>query len=397
MAAVNVAGTFDGFHYGHVHALFDARFQNPGAEVAVIVSDTRCAMFPSSHRAAVVGACRFADRVEVGPAKPGPADTDNTAWRVHAWLTGRAAATDRDTAHLRGVFDLVRPRLGPQRSAVVVAGVWDILTPACVEFLAREKARHGAVEAVVLPAEEGSTVFNQLERAIAVCGLACVDRVRLGTARGGETVAPDSGLESLQDPGLWRAMVDRERARFAANAALKRAYLDAGAYAQVVRRQFCAIAHFLNAAPLKPTDVVVLDIDEVCLQNLMYTNNQCFAGAFKDRFSTGITPFLVESTPMFRALRRRGIPFAFVTGRKDAIRTLTEENLLAAGLGGYAELFTCPDAHTGPVAEFKSRCRRVLVDRGHTILCCVGDQLSDLSGPHAGVPFLVFNPFYVTE
>lgn len=169
-------------------------------------------------------------------------------------------------------------------------------------------------------------------------------------------------------------------------------------YFAVLRQQFWALEAFLRGVDVGPRSLVVLDIDETCLLNLAYVRPdlQGACERYDDRYPlhTNLNPAIRESLGVFRVLRDRGIPFAFVTARRTDILALTEHNLREEGLGDYAALHTRPDDHQGPVAEYKQACRARLAE-SHDILCCVGDQLGDLSGAHVGVPFLLSNPFYV--
>lgn len=170
-------------------------------------------------------------------------------------------------------------------------------------------------------------------------------------------------------------------------------------YLAVLRLQCAALEAFLRAAVVGPRSLVVMDIDETCLMNLAYVCDDLLGACmqYDGRYPvhTGLTPLLREVAGVFEVLRERGIAYAFVTARRDSIRALTENNLELEGLGGYVALHTRPDDDDGCVARFKQACRARLA-RTHDILCCVGDQVSDVSGAHTGVPFLLFNPFYVS-
>lgn len=182
-------------------------------------------------------------------------------------------------------------------------------------------------------------------------------------------------------------------------ATLKAVYLDTGVYRCILDAQFKVVAAYLDNITFGSRDLVVFDIDEVCLLSLMHAAPEYESEYDRYRgsaygFDTGMAPPIEECMQVFRVLARRGVGYAFVTGRRERIRAETRDNLRLAGLGDYVALYMCPSDYRGSVASFKALCREDLVSAGYTIVACVGDQPGDLHGPHAGMPFLIFNPFY---
>ena len=102
-----------------------------------------------------------------------------------------------------------------------------------------------------------------------------------------------------------------------------------------------------------------------------------------------------ESKKIFDLIHRKNINYAFITGRKDRIRELTKENLNKVNLNKYKYLYTCPNDFIEPISTFKNNCRKD-ISKNYNIICCIGDQLSDILGENTGIPFLIFNPFYQT-
>ena len=46
---------------------------------------------------------------------------------------------------------------------------------------------------------------------------------------------------------------------------------------------------------------------------------------------------------------------------------------------------------------FKEQCRIEIVEKhNYNIICCIGDQISDITGKYTGISFLIYNPFYKT-
>ena len=99
-------------------------------------------------------------------------------------------------------------------------------------------------------------------------------------------------------------------------------------------------------------------------------------------------------------LEANQVKFAFITGRDEKVRKVTEANLQNFGLENrYVELImrTSSDKNT-PAAEFKLTQRyKLSKDKGYNIIACVGDQVSDCTGSYTGFRFKVPNYMYLIQ
>jgi len=84
----------------------------------------------------------------------------------------------------------------------------------------------------------------------------------------------------------------------------------------------------------------------------------------------------------------------FITGRREAVRQPTTENLQEQGFKDWDGLILKPDASTQPTVTFKSGARAGIEQQGYRIIANVGDQYSDLAGRHEDKAFKLPNPFY---
>lgn len=84
----------------------------------------------------------------------------------------------------------------------------------------------------------------------------------------------------------------------------------------------------------------------------------------------------------------------FITGRREATRQVTTENLTREGYSGWAELVLKPAASTQTTVAHKSGARAAIEQQGYRIIASVGDQYSDLAGGHEDIAFKLPNPFY---
>jgi hypothetical protein len=141
---------------------------------------------------------------------------------------------------------------------------------------------------------------------------------------------------------------------------------------------------------------IVFDVDETALSNYTAidadnftfgTNSQNEA---QNQVGTAIPPSLV----LFNLAKQKDIAIFLITGRRENVRTPTEQNLAREGYTGYKQLFLKPQTSTANTVDYKSGARTEIESQGYRIVANVGDQYSDLAGGHADVVFKLPNPFY---
>ena len=413
-----IDGCFDGFHYGHVHALFQAK-QACDILVAGTHTDQELArhksppLFDFEQRKFMLRYCRFVDvlleegvpyesqippdcdkfahgyEAAVNTATGADAmrhvrskaayyettsgiSTSNLMYRLFCKLTGAPYTTNLDHTYLNGMFEMMRPHgVQPSDQVVRVRSAWDMLQPQHIQYLLDMKTKYPGhkIECHVL--SDDTTVLNELERAIALCGIALVDSVVLD---GEPTVTVDFPLDPHMLQRLHRPKLEKQMALHICNQNLKAVYLDTGLYWKILEGQFKAIECFLQALQPQASDLIVLDLDEACLCNLGYTNNFEFAYLVSPfTHHSGMTPLIQQCQGMFKVLHEKCVNYAFITGRRERIRQLTEENLAAVGLEHYVSLCMCPDNFMGPIAAFKATCRKEL-SMTYTIIGCIGER-----------------------
>ena len=142
---------------------------------------------------------------------------------------------------------------------------------------------------------------------------------------------------------------------------------------------------------------IVLDIDETSLSNYPHIRKMDFAFS-DDHWDAWLLearcPPILPVLEIHRAARAHGVAVFFLSGRKEFSRKATARNLEATGFGGFEGLILKTDDSTEATSEFKARERGKLADAGWTIIACVGDQESDLTGGNTGRTFKVPNPAY---
>jgi hypothetical protein len=190
----------------------------------------------------------------------------------------------------------------------------------------------------------------------------------------------------------------------------------------------------LRPTATTPRGVVIFDIDETALSNaplsseaaaeassslLFSANPQLFTSDGARRVNRADSPALEPTLRLYRALQRQGLAAAFVTGRGEASRQETEQNLRSAGYGGqcgeggkdsdstsssycYLSLTLRAPGDARPASVYKPEARRAVAKAtGLPVAASVGDQWSDLSGEErqagSSSPYVAIklpNPFY---
>jgi predicted secreted acid phosphatase len=161
-----------------------------------------------------------------------------------------------------------------------------------------------------------------------------------------------------------------------------------GCYAKDLDLQAERAIAFLRqrAARRGPNDKLglVLDIDETTLSNYEETEKAGFAydaKAFNAWVESAQAPAIQGTLRIFNEAKRLGVSVFFLTGRGEAERAATEQNLRGQGFEGWQELILRKAGQRSSTAlEFKSAERARIVAQGYRIVLNVGDQWSDLRG-----------------
>ena len=154
---------------------------------------------------------------------------------------------------------------------------------------------------------------------------------------------------------------------------------------------------------------IVLDIDETSLSNWARIQADDFGFILKgpctllkdypcgdDAWEQHSEGTALPTLRLFNRAKELNVAIFFISGRGEAVRTATEQNLTKAGYVGWtdANVMLRPNKE-GTVEQFKTTMRQKIKEEMHyTIIANVGDQYSDLRGGYAEQVFKVPNPFY---
>jgi acid phosphatase len=141
---------------------------------------------------------------------------------------------------------------------------------------------------------------------------------------------------------------------------------------------------------------IVLDIDETSLSNYTAIKDDKFTfGPESQAEATNeIGKAILPTLQIFNDAKAAGVAVFFITGRPEAQRAPTEDNLRREGYDGWQQLYLKPAAPTMTTVQYKSGARKDIESQGYRIIANIGDQYSDLAGGHATRAFKLANPFY---
>jgi len=223
---------------------------------------------------------------------------------------------------------------------------------------------------------------------------------------GAAVISLTSGAQTSPQPSRTLASNERVENLGALKLKLQRYYActcDCGCYAKELDRQAQAAIDFLDrrAAHKVPTEklALVLDIDETALSNYKEMAAEDYGyvpGAFDAWEDSAQATAIAGTLRLYQEAQRLGVTVFFITGRGEAHRAATEQNLKSQGYTSFAGLTLRSAAQAKEsTVEYKSNARKAIADAGYRIILNVGDQFSDLKGlPVAEFSVKLPNPFY---
>ena len=215
-----------------------------------------------------------------------------------------------------------------------------------------------------------------------------------------------SGAQSTPQPARTLASNEHVENLGTLKLKLQRYYActcDCGCYAKELDHQAQAAIDFLDrrAAHKGPAEklALVLDIDETALSNYreMAAEDYGYIPKDFDAWEDSAEATAIPGTlRLYQEAQKLGVTVFFITGRGEAHRAATEQNLKSQGYTNFAGLtLRAPTQAKESTIEYKSGARKTIVDAGYRIVLNVGDQFSDLKGlPAAEYSVKLPNPFY---
>jgi phosphoglycolate phosphatase-like HAD superfamily hydrolase len=213
----------------------------------------------------------------------------------------------------------------------------------------------------------------------------------------GSTTAYNAGdwepkLEQFHDSGLYDSeitQIDTIAERWILRAAHR-----GGGYQH--ERTRAHTSHHSDHGRGNDKPAIVLDVDETSLSNYsaIQADHFTFGTNSQAEATNEIGKAIAPTLKLFNDAKQAGVAVFFITGRPEAQRAVTEDNLKREGYDGWAGLTLKPAGTTLSTVQYKSGARAAIEQQGYRILANVGDQYSDIAGGHEARGYKLPNPFY---
>lgn len=350
--------------------------------------------------------------------------TTNLIERIKDFKENKKVKQNNDFTYLNYLFDKLNTKVEIRKNTdkiVLLKCSWDILNVNHINLIYSIKQKYpNYLLYIDLVSEDLSyNIFNKEEMAITLLGIKnidtilfkkintinCTDLITINTDLFNDKSKNDTSfLDQIQKLNNYKldiiSNIDMKLyyKKLESNNSKSLKHFPLKVYNDIIESQFNNIILFIKSIDIKDNDIIIFDIDEVCLNNLMYNdiNSVDFENGLYN-FKNGLIPLNASCKPLFNYIHSNHIKYSFITGRKDYIRQITIENLDLVNLNKYIDLYTCINDYTGDINIYKEECKKDTINKGYNIICCIGDQISDISGTNYGIPFLIFNPFYSTN
>jgi ethanolamine-phosphate cytidylyltransferase len=460
-----IDGCFDGFHYGHVHALFQARnkckelYAASHCDEEILKAKNNLPIFSYKERIKFLQHCRFIDKcfdhvpyntsisvingfgcdiffhgsdgIDKYPLnelkslnkldiynRTHGISTSDMLLRFMQFKNHEKVDKNVDLIYLKYIFNKIDSSIikSNNKKIVIIKCNWDLLNLLHLDLLENIKNKYPnhLIYVDLLSDDNSYDIFNKNEIAITLLGLKLIDKVFIYTDlidKYEECILINTNMcDGIIDSNFdnYIKYIESFKYNFLNNFDINNyknkivkktdTSISIDIYRHILQNQFDTILSYLKNLKINKKDHIIFDIDEVCLNNLMYHNieiKEFNKGIYN--YETGIIPLNEECQELFDYIHEHNIGYSFITGRRDYIRDVTIRNLDIVGLNKYTYLFTCPNDYIDYIKNFKESCRTKITESGLNIILNIGDQASDIVGKYTGQPFLIFNPFYVTN
>ena len=158
-----------------------------------------------------------------------------------------------------------------------------------------------------------------------------------------------------------------------------------------------AIKHFKKVR-LHEKQTIIFDIDNTILSTFPLEKSVSFGCTpFHKWALEARAPVIPEVKRLYDYLVNQGFKIVFLTSRKYNEYDATIKNLKREGIITFDKLIVRqPHELKIKTVDYKSSCRKELTEQGYNIVGTIGDQQSDLDGPHAGYRVKIPNYLYIS-
>lgn len=176
-------------------------------------------------------------------------------------------------------------------------------------------------------------------------------------------------------------------------------YHNSGKYDYDTRKAVDEAIEKFNDVQAGQNAAVIFDVDETAISSYGFYTKWDFGYVpkyFDMWVDSARAPVIPAVLDLYNYLLKKNFKLIFITGRKQYQYEPTIRNLISAGYANFDTLIVKGEEYSGQTAEkFKSEKRTELAEKGYIISGTVGDQWSDLIGPHHGIQVKIPNYMYI--
>ena len=176
-------------------------------------------------------------------------------------------------------------------------------------------------------------------------------------------------------------------------------YYESGKFDEELNTVIQEAKEKFSKAEFTKNSVVIFDIDETALNNYEISKKMGYGYVYEmvhDWTQGAKVPAFPQVKELYDYLLSKGSKIIFLTAREYDEYDATYKNLINQGYTEFDTLITKNNIEQEMKSlDFKSAKRDELVQRGYDILGTVGDQWSDLEGPHHGIQVKI--PIYLYQ
>ena len=178
-------------------------------------------------------------------------------------------------------------------------------------------------------------------------------------------------------------------------------YYENGQYNSEMTKIIDDTINKLNEVEPGENPLVIFDVDETALSNYEHTKELGFG--FKwDLWHEWMLEADADAIPQTKRLYdwliENDINVVFLTGRQHDVYDATLKNLKEVGFIKFDTLITrSPKTSKMSAFIFKNSERKILTEKGYSIIATIGDQVSDIEGKNTGLKVKLPNYLYLIE
>lgn len=178
-------------------------------------------------------------------------------------------------------------------------------------------------------------------------------------------------------------------------------YYESGGFDRELNEVIKSAKNNFKNIEVKDNSVVIFDVDETVLNNYEASVKMGFGYVYEivnEWELSAKAPAIPQVKSFYDYLISRGFKIVFLTSRKNTEYDATYKNLITQGYTKFDTLITRNEnEYKMESIDFKSTKRAWLTENGYGIVGTVGDQWSDLEGPHHGIQVKIPDYLYRNE